>query len=551
MLHYRVLAGYDVPNFYEYVKEGKIVKGNPIELTEEQWTEYDNDFKGVLDGAKAIMVFEDGMMKILPIKTAFLGGVTNKPEEKKITPFQSGHDATKAQGGDPEKAATDVKDGVEDGDRKTDTKDIKESDEMDETAGNNVKTQEDSNEKSNCAQCGKQFGGNKQINTCADHQNMEVANESAEEKAKKLIKSVRSGNRITDTSETDTDSNTTVDKTKTQLGTEKFKTVDQADDQADDPKKINPEMPTSEPDATKSQGGNPVTERKSLKAYLNKIVEKWGTSYETPKSKKGMFDGKSQEELHAELNGLKKSGPHKEGSPEFTKEKELDFALRAKNKFGKVAENAHNEKDANKELAKSKKKENNDYFGHNEKATKKKVKESAEDIAKKIIATVKGGNHPHDAKNSGDPEEEKGKSFDYNKLVDNTPEVDAARDGDATETETRDEKRGLDTSAEENLDVPAKVIEQIDTRLKELKDAQSAFDNGENAGSSIKQNAIDALERIKEHLSKKNIKDFNEAQVFYGTLWSEITHLLPSALINFLVTGRNNKSSFGNAAEAN
>jgi hypothetical protein len=51
-----------------------------------------------------------------------------------------------------------------------------------------------------------------------------------------------------------------------------------------------------------------------------------------------MFKGKSIETLEKELDALKKSGPHKEGSPEYTKEKELDFALRAKHGFGNVEE---------------------------------------------------------------------------------------------------------------------------------------------------------------------------------------------------------------------
>jgi len=541
------MAGYDVPSFFEYIREGKVVKGDEIELSGAEWDEYDNDFKGEFEGNKAILVFEAGMLKIVGIKTAFLGGVTNKPEEKDVKPFESEHDKTQAQGGDPEKAAKDVKDSVESGNRKTDTKQVKESGGMDEVADDPEKQKEDAAEAAaNCAECGKQFGTNKQINVCADHQGLEAMNESAEA-AHKAIKAAQSGSRLTSSSDTSTKSNTEVSKPASELGAEKFKTEDQADDQADDPKKITPEAPTVEPEATKAQGSGRVSEGKSLKDYLraSKIVEKWSTSYETPKSKRGMFDGKSKEELDTELSTLKKTGPHKEGSAEFTKEKELMFALRAKNHFGGVKENANSESDANRELelaSDSDREEPDSYFAHNEKTENakkaKKVKESAIDIAKRIIASVKGGNHPHDAKNSGTTKEEKGKSFDYNKLVDKTPVIDAAREGDATEEKTREEKRGLDKTYEDKLDVPAKVIEQIDTRLKELKDAQQSFDNKENAGGSVKQNAIDALERIKEHLGKRNKKEFYEAQVFYGTLWSEITHLLPSALINFLATGR-------------
>lgn len=49
--------------------------------------------------------------------------------------------------------------------------------------------------------------------------------------------------------------------------------------------------------------------------------------------KKGMFKGKTKAELQKQLSALKKSGPHKEGSKEYTKEKELNFAIRAKSNW--------------------------------------------------------------------------------------------------------------------------------------------------------------------------------------------------------------------------
>jgi hypothetical protein len=63
------------------------------------------------------------------------------------------------------------------------------------------------------------------------------------------------------------------------------------------------------------------------------ITEKWAKPFEVPKSRRGMFAGMSTAELESKLSTLKKSGPHHEGSPEFTKEKELNFALRSKNNW--------------------------------------------------------------------------------------------------------------------------------------------------------------------------------------------------------------------------
>ena len=74
------------------------------------------------------------------------------------------------------------------------------------------------------------------------------------------------------------------------------------------------------------------------------VKEAWNKEMKTPESKKGMFKGKTKAELRAELNKAKDRSKtlHKADKPEpeslKTKIKELEFALRAKNKFGKVSE---------------------------------------------------------------------------------------------------------------------------------------------------------------------------------------------------------------------
>lgn len=60
------------------------------------------------------------------------------------------------------------------------------------------------------------------------------------------------------------------------------------------------------------------------------LDEKWGGDTHLNPKKKGMFKGKNKSELESELSHLKKSGPHKKGSADYTKEKELNFAIRAK-----------------------------------------------------------------------------------------------------------------------------------------------------------------------------------------------------------------------------
>ncbi len=70
--------------------------------------------------------------------------------------------------------------------------------------------------------------------------------------------------------------------------------------------------------------------------YRAPLLEAWDNGYETPKSKRGMFKGRTKESLKAELEKLK-NNPNKTAALK-TKEHELEFALRAKNDFGNIDE---------------------------------------------------------------------------------------------------------------------------------------------------------------------------------------------------------------------
>jgi hypothetical protein len=61
------------------------------------------------------------------------------------------------------------------------------------------------------------------------------------------------------------------------------------------------------------------------------FMEAWSDHYETPKSKRGMWDGWSKEDLEKELKKTKADGNTK-------RTKEIEFALRAKSGWGKVPE---------------------------------------------------------------------------------------------------------------------------------------------------------------------------------------------------------------------
>lgn len=64
-----------------------------------------------------------------------------------------------------------------------------------------------------------------------------------------------------------------------------------------------------------------------------KMNEKWDTDYKTPESEKGKYKGKSLEDLEkmkAALDKKRPEGGYKKGSAEYEKEKEINFAIRAK-----------------------------------------------------------------------------------------------------------------------------------------------------------------------------------------------------------------------------
>ena len=66
------------------------------------------------------------------------------------------------------------------------------------------------------------------------------------------------------------------------------------------------------------------------------LKEKWGEPTIVSPKERGKYEGKTKAELLKSYNALKKSGPHKKGSPEYGRMRELAFAIRAKSGWGKV-----------------------------------------------------------------------------------------------------------------------------------------------------------------------------------------------------------------------
>lgn len=76
----------------------------------------------------------------------------------------------------------------------------------------------------------------------------------------------------------------------------------------------------------------------ALAGIEQRIDEKWGVATKVSPAEKGKYAGKTKAELLKSYNALKKSGPHKKGSEEFGRMRELAFAIRAKGGWGKVGE---------------------------------------------------------------------------------------------------------------------------------------------------------------------------------------------------------------------
>lgn len=79
---------------------------------------------------------------------------------------------------------------------------------------------------------------------------------------------------------------------------------------------------------------NPDGWCKYFHSYMN---EKWDKPTIVSQSEKGKYHSKTKTELLKSYNKLKKSGPHKKGSPEYGRMRELAFAIRAKSDWGKVS----------------------------------------------------------------------------------------------------------------------------------------------------------------------------------------------------------------------
>jgi len=71
-----------------------------------------------------------------------------------------------------------------------------------------------------------------------------------------------------------------------------------------------------------------------MKKFNKYLLEKWDTDYQTPDSKKGMWNGWTIKDLKKERDRLKSK--EKRSKSDSTRLKQVNFAIRAKTKWGKI-----------------------------------------------------------------------------------------------------------------------------------------------------------------------------------------------------------------------
>lgn len=92
----------------------------------------------------------------------------------------------------------------------------------------------------------------------------------------------------------------------------------------------------------------------------------------------------------------------------------------------------------------------------------------------------------------------------------------------------------VEKEEKEKVKVDSEVIKHINQRISELKSAIELYDDKGYNDKSIKQTALDALEKIKSHLEAGTKKDVQDAKIFFTTLMSPITDMLPPKLGAFI-----------------
>ena len=100
----------------------------------------------------------------------------------------------------------------------------------------------------------------------------------------------------------------------------------------------------------------------------------------------------------------------------------------------------------------------------------------------------------------------------------------------------KDERTGRLQRTTDKVEVPKEVMDSINNRIKELEKSIKRYDRKGYDEKSVKPKAIEALNKIKDHLKQGDLEGIMHAQVYFGTLMSPIWDMIPAKVVNFVTT---------------
>lgn len=105
---------------------------------------------------------------------------------------------------------------------------------------------------------------------------------------------------------------------------------------------------------------------------------------------------------------------------------------------------------------------------------------------------------------------------------------------DTDKDNTVAKRTGTDAMVNTTIKIPTKVKAAVNARIAELKKSIEFYDEKGYSDQSQKQKAIECLQQIMADLEPENVEALKKAQIYFGTLMSPITDLIPSQLVLFL-----------------
>lgn len=171
--------------------------------------------------------------------------------------------------------------------------------------------------------------------------------------------------------------------------------------------------------------------------------------------------------------------------------------------------------------------------------TKDKADEKAKECKKAKVVACKDMHEYEEDSDSNDATEKKNmKATEKNYKAKGESEVKEAAAysvrNDTNKGNKVAKRTGVDSAMNTKVKVPAKVKDAVKARIAELEKSVEYYDEKGYNDQSQKQKAIECLKKIMDDLEPETVEALKKAQIYFGTLMSPITDLIPSQLVLFL-----------------